>query len=43
VAIHGQDGRVLGLGTVDADGTLSPQRLFAWAVAGTATKGGNGQ
>ena len=40
VAIHEADGRVLGLGTVDAEGTLSPQRLFAWAVAGTATKAG---
>lgn len=38
VAIHGPEGRVLGLGTVDAEGTLSPQRLFAWAVAGTAVK-----
>ncbi len=38
VAVHGPEGRVLGLGTVDAEGTLSPQRLFAWAVAGTATK-----
>lgn len=43
VAIHGPEARVLGLGTVDADGTLSPQRLFAWAVAGTATKAGHGQ
>ena len=40
VAIHGPDGRVLGLGTVNAEGTLSPQRLFAWAVAGTAQNAG---
>jgi tRNA pseudouridine55 synthase len=43
VAIHGPDERVLGLGTVDAEGTLSPQRLFAWAVAGTATKAAHDQ
>jgi len=43
VAIHGPENRVLGLGTVDADGTLSPQRLFAWAVAGTATRAGQDQ
>ena len=43
VAIHGPEDRVLGLGTVDADGTLSPQRLFAWAVAGTATRAGQDQ
>ncbi|TQM12736.1 tRNA pseudouridine synthase B [Pseudoxanthomonas sp. 3HH-4] len=43
VAVYGPEGRVIGLGTVSADGTLSPQRLFAWAVAGTATKAGNGQ
>ncbi len=43
VAIHGPDNRVLGLGTVDAEGTLSPQRLFAWAVAGTASKAGQDQ
>nr|WP_298132192.1 tRNA pseudouridine(55) synthase TruB [uncultured Pseudoxanthomonas sp.] len=41
VAIHGPDGRVLGLGTVNGEGTLSPQRLFAWAVAGTAQKAGH--
>ena len=41
VAIHGPEGRVLGLGTVDAEGRLSPQRLFAWAVAGTAQKAGH--
>ncbi|WP_062353561.1 tRNA pseudouridine(55) synthase TruB [Pseudoxanthomonas mexicana] len=38
VAVHGPEGRVVGLGTVAADGTLSPQRLFAWAVAGTTVK-----
>ncbi|WP_394696841.1 tRNA pseudouridine(55) synthase TruB [Pseudoxanthomonas japonensis] len=43
VAIHGPEDRVLGLGTVDADGTLSPQRLFAWAVASTATRAGQDQ
>ncbi len=43
VAIHGPEERVLGLGAVDADGTLSPQRLFAWAVAGTATRAGQDQ
>ncbi len=43
VAIHGPEDRVLGLGSVDAEGTLSPQRLFAWAVAGTATKAGDAQ
>nr|WP_298121483.1 tRNA pseudouridine(55) synthase TruB [uncultured Pseudoxanthomonas sp.] len=43
VAVYGPEGRVIGLGTVSADGTLSPQRLFAWAVAGTATKGGKSQ
>lgn len=43
VAIHGPAGRVLGLGAVDAAGTLSPQRLFAWAVAGVAAGAGEGQ
>jgi tRNA pseudouridine55 synthase len=43
VAIQGPEERVLGLGTVDAEGTLSPQRLFAWAVAGTAAKAGHDQ
>lgn len=43
VAVHGPEGRVIGLGSVSADGTLSPQRLFAWAVAGTATKAGKEQ
>ena len=43
VAIHDPEDRVLGLGTVDADGTLSPQRLFAWAVAGTATRAAQAQ
>ena len=31
VAIVDGDGRALGLGLVDADGLLRPQRLFAWA------------
>ncbi len=34
VAVHGPDGRVLGLASVDAGGLLSPQRLFTWAVPG---------
>ncbi|WAC63606.1 tRNA pseudouridine(55) synthase TruB [Pseudoxanthomonas sp. SL93] len=37
VAIHGPEGRVLGLATVDADGKLSPQRLFTWASVNGAT------
>lgn len=32
VAIHDETGRVLGLGEVDAGGTLVPKRLFTWAV-----------
>ena len=32
VAVYGESGRVLGLGTVDDSGHLRPQRLFAWAV-----------
>ena len=31
VAIVDEGGRALGLGVVDADGALRPQRLFAWA------------
>ena len=31
VAILDEAGRALGLGEVDADGTLRPQRLFSWA------------
>ena len=31
VAITDEAGRALGLGLVDADGVLRPQRLFAWA------------
>lgn len=31
VAIFGPQGRALGLGQVDADGRLRPQRLFGWA------------
>ena len=31
VAVFDQAGRALGLGTVDADGVLHAQRLFAWA------------
>ncbi len=33
VAIFGPEGRVLGLGQVDAAGALHPRRMFAWAVA----------
>ncbi|GAB2618537.1 tRNA pseudouridine(55) synthase TruB [Novilysobacter erysipheiresistens] len=32
VAIFAADGRALGLGRVDADGRLHPQRLFIWAT-----------
>lgn len=32
VAVYGEKGRVLGLGRVDAEGRLRPQRLFAWAA-----------
>jgi len=32
VAIVDEAGRALGLGTVDAEGWLRPQRLFAWAA-----------
>lgn len=33
VAIYGPGGQVLGLGQVDAQGTLHPRRMFSWAVA----------
>jgi tRNA pseudouridine55 synthase len=32
VAIVDESGRALGLGQVAADGSLRPQRLFAWAA-----------
>ncbi len=32
VAVYGEQGRVLGLGHVDPEGRLRPQRLFAWAA-----------
>lgn len=32
-AVHGQDGRVLGIGRIDDAGRVLPQRLFAWAAA----------
>lgn len=32
-AVHGQDGRVLGIGRIDDAGRVHPQRLFAWAAA----------
>lgn len=35
VAVFGPDGRVLGLGSVDPEGVLAPQRLFSWAVLNT--------
>ncbi|WP_141453284.1 tRNA pseudouridine(55) synthase TruB [Pseudoxanthomonas sp. z9] len=35
VAVHGPGGRVLGLGSVDGEGLLVPQRLFSWAVRNT--------
>ncbi|HEY0883702.1 MAG TPA: tRNA pseudouridine(55) synthase TruB [Ramlibacter sp.] len=35
VAVFGPDGQVLGLGSVDPEGTLVPQRLFSWAVLNT--------
>ena len=38
VAIYGPQGRVLGLGQVDAQGQLHPRRMFAWAVAQPAAK-----
>lgn len=33
VAVYGPDARVLGLGSVDIEGLLAPQRLFSWAVS----------
>ncbi len=38
LAVYGPDGRVLGLATADAEGLLSPQRLFTWACPETAPK-----
>lgn len=32
VAVHDQDGRVLGIGRIDHAGWVHPQRLFAWAT-----------
>ena len=32
VAVFGPEGRVLGLGRVEGDGSLLPRRMFAWAV-----------
>lgn len=31
-AVHGQGGRVLGIGRIDHAGQVHPQRLFAWAT-----------
>jgi len=33
VALYDDAGRALGLGQVDGDGCLRPQRLFTWAAA----------
>lgn len=33
VALYGPSGQLLGLGSVDGEGLLSPQRLFSWASA----------
>jgi tRNA pseudouridine55 synthase len=41
VAIVDEAGRALGLGMVDEDGWLRPQRLFAWAAAQPAPDAGN--
>lgn len=43
VAVYGPQGRVLGLGSVDADGLLSPQRLFTWAGSETGPEPPAGQ
>jgi tRNA pseudouridine55 synthase len=40
VAVHGPDGRVLGLATVDPAGVLSPQRLFTWTTQAALTAAG---
>ncbi|MCL1633342.1 tRNA pseudouridine(55) synthase TruB [Luteimonas sp. SX5] len=32
VALYGEEGRVLGLGHIDPQGRLRPQRLFTWAA-----------
>ncbi len=37
VAVHGPEGRVLGLATVDPAGVLSPQRLFTWTAEAAAS------
>ena len=36
VAIVDEAGRALGLGVVDGEGWLRPQRLFAWAAVQNA-------
>jgi tRNA pseudouridine55 synthase len=43
VAVYGPQGRVLGLGSVDAGGLLSPQRLFIWAGSETGPEPPAGQ
>ncbi|HSX64023.1 MAG TPA: tRNA pseudouridine(55) synthase TruB [Pseudoxanthomonas sp.] len=43
VAVYGPQGRVLGLGSVDAGGLLSPQRLFTWAGSETGPEPPAGQ
>ena len=39
VAVHGPEGRILGLATVDPAGVLSPQRLFTWTAHAAASPG----
>ena len=39
VAVHGPEGRILGLATVDPGGVLSPQRLFTWTAHAAASPG----
>lgn len=33
LAVHGHDGRILGIGRADEAGCVHPKRLFAWATA----------
>nr|WP_147652410.1 tRNA pseudouridine(55) synthase TruB [Vulcaniibacterium gelatinicum] len=40
VAVFDEHGRALGLGEVDGNGRLRPQRLFSWATVGPAPSGG---
>lgn len=43
VAVLDPNGRALGLGRIDADGLLSPQRLFAWALPSRPPQASNAQ